>query len=113
MEISEEILQVVEEINNTLFWLIITMAMYVMIVIFVTCFGTRSLALIAVCFSCRDTRALEVPLQVGPKCMYPDLPPPMAWEDQGLLLTIMTLFALILVSILAICCVVRKVICIQ
>jgi hypothetical protein len=44
MDISKEILRVVEQIKNTLFWQIIMMIMYVMIVIFVSCFETRSLA---------------------------------------------------------------------
>jgi hypothetical protein len=54
----------------------LAMGMYVMILMYVTCFGTRTVALFTLCFSWGAARALEVPVQVGPKSIYPDIPPP-------------------------------------
>jgi hypothetical protein len=91
MEISQEILRMVEQTNSMLFGLLLAMGMYVMMLIYVTCFGTRTVALITLCFSWGAAKALEVPVQVGPKSIYSELPPPMTWEDQGPLLALLTL----------------------
>jgi hypothetical protein len=51
VEISQEILRMVEQTNSMLFGLLLAMGMYVMILIYVICFGTRTVALISLCFS--------------------------------------------------------------